>query len=245
MVSTYEKRVGNENQILELLSRYGYLRIRDLALGVWRPNASDQMARKTLLRLREDGYVAEKRWTDGTLFFALSIKGANRLRKLGVNAHSTAPLLNRMVNVEHRCKANEISLIYEMDPENRVYTEHQIQAGRHPIAHAFNKIPDYFVETVHGGLWGEVENSRRSTKDFNRLLRWLRLITEHQEGFLPELNGLPELYLFRIEFVCSEAFERRLLRGLADVVAVKPGEGRTVAGLVEDFVDEWLWFRRS
>jgi hypothetical protein len=124
-----------------------------------------------------------------------------------------------------------------------VYTEHQIQAGKHPIAHSFHKVPDYFVETPFGCVWGEVENSRRSPKDFAKLLRWLRVITQHQPDMLPALNELRELYLLRVEFVCSEAFERRLLRGLLDIVEAKPDEERTLEGLVEDFAGEWLWFR--
>ena len=110
MKSTHEKRVGNEVRILTLLSKYGYLRIRDLAFGIWGSGASDNMARRTLTRLREDAFVAEKRGPDGTLVFALSVKGANRLRKLGHDAQSTAPVLNRMGNFAHRCKANEMCL---------------------------------------------------------------------------------------------------------------------------------------
>ena len=183
--------------------------------------------------------------SDGTLFFALSVKGANRLRKDGLEAHSTAPLLKRMGNLAHRCLANEICLHYAQNHENVVYSEYQIQSGQLPLRYAFNKIPDYFVETVHGGLWGEVENSRRSTKDFMKLLRWLSVITQHSDGLLPELNGARDLYLFRIEFVCSEAFERRLLRGLSDIVETKLTGGRSVEGAVDDFVSEWLWFRRG
>ena len=66
MESTHEKRAQNEVQILELLNKYGFLRVRDLAFGIWGGSASDQMARRTLVSLREDGFVTERRWVDAT-----------------------------------------------------------------------------------------------------------------------------------------------------------------------------------
>ncbi|MCK6407190.1 MAG: hypothetical protein L6Q60_14420 [Rhodocyclaceae bacterium] len=243
MTSNSDIADANARAILTALNRYGYLRVADITKLVWGWNASDTMCRRTTRRLRDDKLVDEKRLRDGCLVFALSVRGANVLRKLGLNAHATRRLLGSLGNFEHRCLANVIAIYYEQNPENQVLTEFQIQSGLLNLGQSLNKLPDYFVITPEGCIWGEVERSRRSNLDWIRLMRFLKLITTCAPGENPELNASQDLYLLRVEFVCTRAFEAALRRRLASHLPYKRFEERSPDGLADDFIDNWIWFR--
>jgi hypothetical protein len=243
MESTTKIRDRNELATLALLGKFGYLRLQDVSYAIWGSAAHSQMARRTLVRLHQEELVGKGKAPDGKWVYALTVKGANRLQKFGLNAKSTASVLNKLGNYAHRCIANAISLYYAKDPENKIYSEHEIQSGALPILHHFGKIPDYFVDTPYGAIWGEVEYTKKSKKDFQKLICWLRVVTQHREDMCPELNESAGLYLWRVEFICSPLFEKRLMAGLENIVEKKPFEDRSLEGLVEDFMGENLYFR--
>lgn len=111
------------------------------------------------------------------------------------------------------------------DVNDTVISEYEIQRGKHRLVYNCGKIPDYMVYSPsYGWLWGEVERTKKSAREWNGLIRWLNQITVSAEETLPEI-GIDE-FLFRIEFVCSKSFETRLIRAVG-----------------EDFSDKWLSFR--
>lgn len=208
--------------ILTALSRFAFLRTADLI--AYLPAYSDPAIRRAVSALKSLDYIAHTVDADRNHVLALSVKGANATRLQGFTAHSTTKFLNGG-NYEHRLIANQAIIYHSQDVNNSTWTEHQIQAGQHPLKYSFNKMPDYLVRHDElGFVWGEVERTKKSKTDFSHFLSWLSLMFTAPAGELPQLTETD--YLFRVEIACTPSFERRLL------------------GVVgEDFADNWLLFR--
>jgi hypothetical protein len=204
------------------LNKFSFLRTKDLVAYIDGP--SESAVRRNIGKLLEDKLVATTTDSHRCHVFALAVKGANALRRMGLEASTTAKFLDGG-NYEHRCIANESAIYYSRDSHCSVLSEHEIQQGKHGLLYNFGKMPDYLVRDENFGvIWGEVERTKKSSKDWQKLIRWLLQVTRCDIGHLPEI-GLDE-YLFRIEFVCNSTFEQRLVNELG-----------------QDFCDQWLWFR--
>lgn len=225
----------NEVSILRALHRFGWLRTRDLAALVWQrwaakapaegpslkppvPTAAGlRMAQRTLSRLREKRQVLNTRAPDGSVMYALAEAGARALQKIGVTAVSGKDMVRSFSSshFRHRCIANEIAL-GAIIQGFRVSTEREIAkglwlGGEQGIA---GKRPDVLVRGNGKLWWVEVERSRKNTKDYAHLLRWLG--TVGQDAFRstgPELLG-EKLRWGKIVFVCTPAFKAKVCRDL-------------------------------
>lgn len=209
-------------QVLLALNTFAYLRVKDLQLYL--RSLSEQGLRRSIAVLKEEGYVTHTVDHNRFHVIALTVRGCNLLKKEGYSAHATSRFLNQG-NYAHRTIANEAVIYHSRDSLNKVWTEYQIQTGDHPVKYGFSKVPDYLVEHSElGFVWGEVERSKKNKDDFLHLLRWISTMFRCEKGALPEIAD--ERYLFRVEFACTDVFEKRLV----DVV------GR-------DFADQWFFFK--
>ena len=232
----------NEMRVLRALHRFGWLRTRDLAALVWtnwapKPDGVPawvpavatpsglRMAQRTLERLRERPWVLKGTGPDGAVVYVLAEAGARELQAVGVQAKSGKDLLRfRGGYFRHRLHSNAIATSAIVQGF-RAATEREIAqgqwiGGRDGIA---GKRPDVLVRSGSQAWWVEIERSRKNSKDYAALLRWLVAIRQdllRPEG--PELLG-PDVRLAGIVFVCTPAFRARLsadlarLEGLADL----------------------------
>ena len=127
--------------------------------------------------------------------------------------------------------------------ELSVFTEYEIQQGKAPL-YAFpvsgqTKMPDYLViDPVHGCIWGEVENSKKSTKDRQFLTRWLLSVTQSADGELPEIG--PGVFLRFVEFIAPESFRNDLGSWLVACYVEQGFSENDALENMRDFLGYWV-----
>lgn len=220
----------NELRVLRVIHRFGWLRTRDLAVLVWQtwarhpkselslaqvePTASRlRMAQRTLRRLVDLRMVLRATAPDGAQIYALAEPGARRLQDVGLPASSGKDLVRSFSAsyYRHRCVANAIA-VAGIVQGYKVSTEREVSRGSWAGGETglAGKKPDVLLRSGKAWTWVEVERSRRNSKDYAALLKWLdwvrsRLGREVDAGAVLE----------RVVFVCTEAFEVRLRTDLA------------------------------
>jgi hypothetical protein len=202
--STQEIAHVNENNILYWLNRFGYMTAPQVAAVIYRHRTqSERLARRSLARLVEHGYViCNKGYVGAFNHFAISRKGAKRLWDIyDIQAVSGKNLIR--IPSAHRDAANwaAIRLMYE---GWKVYTDREIQTGKAPFKKMSEKIPDVIGYDEDGmTLWGEVEASPKGGRDVTKLADWLITHAFMPSGeFYVALNPPQEtLFLHRVRFI--------------------------------------------
>jgi hypothetical protein len=235
-----EKRDGrvvardNDLRLLRALHRFGWLRTRDLAALVWqrwaaKPHAGRpslqppmftpsglRMAQRTLRRLLQGRLVLQARGPDGSLTFSLAEGGARLLQAHGVKAVTGKDLMRSFStsHFRHRCISNEVA-IGAIVEGFRVATEREISrglwlGGEQGIA---GKRPDVFIRGA-SAWWIEVERSRKNSKDYSALQRFLTAAVRDafQTSGSILLGG--EIQWGKVMFVCRPTFKVKLCRDL-------------------------------
>lgn len=222
----------NEVRVLRALYRFGWLRTRDLgalAWQTWLRSASGEptlnapaatasglrMAQRTLRRLADARQVLRGQAPDGSVIYALSEAGARRLQQTGVPAKSGKDLIRSFSTAQfrHRSIANEIA-ISSIIAGFRVSTEREIAqdrwfGGADGIA---GKKPDVLLRVDKRVYWCEVERSRKNARDYEKLLKWLKLVADDAAGESKLLGD--GLVWAKVVFICTPAFTARLRRDL-------------------------------
>jgi hypothetical protein len=226
----------NEVRVLRALHRFGWLRTRDIAAIVWQrwanrtptegPNfaptiatpAGLRMAQRTLRRMREAHLLLKGMGPDGSTIYAIAEAGARVLRGVGVEAMSGKDLVRSFSgsHFRHRCIANEIA-ISGIVQGFKASTEREVSQGRWlgGDAGVAGKLPDVFLRTGSRIWWVEVERSRKNSKDYAHLIKWLEAV--RRDAARPsgsELLGEPMQWA-KVVFVCTPAFRAKLLKDLA------------------------------
>lgn len=230
----------NEENVLRAIHRFGWLRTRDLAGLLWRqwqrtppeqPSlrpvtttaSSLRMAQRTLRRLADTHQVLRGRGPDGSVLYALAEAGARRMRHIGIGASSGKDLIRTFsaAHFRHRVIANEVAISAIIEGF-RVSTEREIAQNRWIGAAAgiAGKKPDVLLRGGRGGrqLWPvEVERSRKSVRDYNRLLAWVAAVgNDVRRNSKSELLGDLD-HWGKVIFICTPAFQGKLMRDLGAV----------------------------
>jgi len=176
---------------LELLGRLGYGSARQIAKALWGcvTPSTRKMATRMLSRLIAEGLLVAKRDTggvNGERLVALTTAGTRQLTYLLAQARPHARDWLRHAHA-HRTAANSVFVAGCLEqPEglDAGCTELEIRsADVPPHLSKFDfdlegapaqKIPDCIFNMAPGYIWVEVENNWRSTKDFNKLIGFLR-----------------------------------------------------------------------
>ncbi len=247
MTSTNQKAQLYELQVLEYIARAGWLRTSDISKAVWGLKSNPQMARRTLARLLAQRFVVSVRGPDLSNVFALSKVGAKYLNSISGKCYkATASLINSLHNYRHRCVANLLAIYHSKNPNCTVWFEFEIQSGKLPIINIPSKnnkvkMPDYFVyDEYEGSYWGEIEISKKSTRDRLYLVAWLFSLFNGATE-LPEIGR--NMYIRQVEFIASEEFERSLLRWVTEEF-IRRGSSETEANQqASDFCGYWTIVR--
>lgn len=156
---------------------------------------------------------------DGSSLYALSKAGVRALRRVGIAARSGGDKLRHfgLAYFCHRCIANEIA-ISGIVWGFRVATERELARGHWVggMAGIAGKKPDVLIRVRNRIWWVEVKKSRKNSKKYDRLVRWLGIVlfdAARVDG--TQLLG-NRLQWGKVIFVCGEHFEHRLLRDLAN-----------------------------
>ena len=225
----------NEARVLRALHRFGWLRTRDLASLLWQPRGKNpvgaptmqppvatasglRMAQRTLRRLLNTRQVLSSQAPDGSLVYALSEAGARSLERLGVpTAASGKDLVRRFsaAQFRHRTIANQIAIVgilagFRVSSEREIAQDRWL-GGAKGIE---GKKPDVLLQSNGCAWWIEVERSRRSAKDYTKLLEWLRIVGHdafRQSGSILLGSGLR---WERIIFICTPSFCLKLINYL-------------------------------
>lgn len=225
----------NEIRVLRALHRFGWLRTRDLAALVWQrwarnpaeapsfkpavPTASGlRMAQRTLRRLRDKRLVLSSRAPDGSTIYALAEAGVHGLQQVGIAAASGKDFMRSFSSghFRHRCIANEVA-IGAIIKGYRVSTEREIAKGLWIGGESGieGKKPDVLLRGGDSVWWVEVEKSRKNSKDYVSLLKWLGKVARDAFGAAGgELLG-NKVRWNRVVFICTPAFQARLSKDLA------------------------------
>jgi hypothetical protein len=225
----------NEIKILRSLYRFGWLRTRDLAVLVWQrwknrpesacPNLLQaeptqsglRMAQRTLKRMKSRRLVLDALAPDGSVIYTLAEAGVRVLSHLGLAAASGKDLI-RGVSAgyfRHRCIANEIA-IAAIVQGYRISTEREIARGLWlGKANGYGgKKPDVLIRHDKSAWWVEVEKSRKNTKEYANLVKWLSGVLRqsyHHGSLVMDGQGTT---LEKLVFVCTPVFQNKLYKDL-------------------------------
>ncbi len=225
----------NEISVLRYLHQYGWLRSKDLASLCWQKHdrrfsnsepefirpiyttSGLRMAQITLRRLKIKKYVLTAYAPDNSIIYALSQKGVNRLNTLGIDSVSGKDLLRQysFEQYRHRIISNELSIAGQLQGF-KVYAERQIAQNKWLFNYKGlnGKKPDCLILNRDYCWWIEVERSKKNQKDYLALIKWLDEV--HKSSKRPHEKPVltRNLALFKVVFVCSELFEKRLVGDL-------------------------------
>lgn len=225
---------ARETQVLRSLSRFGWLRTRDIGALCWnrwlpKPvapldlaavNATDsglRMAQRTLKRLRLQNKVISSQAPDGSIVYALAEAGVRVLQEAGVDAASGKDLVRGFSAAffRHRCIANEVA-IAAINQGFRVSTEREIAKGLWFGGEVgiFGKRPDVVIRDGKRVTFCEVEKSRKKQAEYQALVRWLSKLLQLQQKYGGQAQLSPEVCLGRVVFICTQGFRTKLLRDL-------------------------------
>lgn len=200
---------------LHHIARAGWLTTSDIAALLYPDKVSaPQLARRALNSLFEQKLVSRTSVHGAGHVYAITRKGCDAVSsELGETVEPTLKLLDSLGNFRHRCAANRAVIRHIMSPGRCSHLwEHEIQTGKALIYQPSErgKLPDYLIVTEQGVLWGEVERSKRSSKDRKALVDWLLDLLWLPVDTLPELS--PGVYLRQVEFIAVSFFETELHR---------------------------------
>ena len=221
----------NEQHMLKMLHKFGFLRTRDLAALVWAPSRSVpqkggfmveavvvsasalRMAQRTLRRLRENRLVFDHLGPDGSLLYGLSEGGARVLQGLDIPAKSSKNWLRcfSMAQYHHRRLANEIA-ISAMLQGYRTATEREIAGGLWlgGMGGVLGKKPDVLARSGKSVWWIEVERSRKNKTDYAKLINWLQQMWSRHPGPADRVELPGEHKLEKVAFIAGRAFGAKL-----------------------------------
>jgi len=163
-------------EALELLMRYGTLRVQGLAFGLF-PNRSQPAAvaaaQRVVANAVEHGLMAR---ADDPVhrfrYYALTSAGARFVREQGgvSDAQPTTHLLKKLTRAHHREWTNVCSIAaLRRGLESYAETDYFGQAFRHDLTGRFGHIPDAVTFADLGNrptaVWHEIELSRRSMRN--------------------------------------------------------------------------------
>jgi len=192
-------------EILNLVSRFGHLRSRDVAHVF---NWDEQKARRQLNSLTRDKLLLTADRPNKTKVFGLSGQGCNALLEQNPDAicENAQKYLNRLgITYLHRCRANEVALYFLNTYP--VSTEYEIQTGRAPLTSVLGKVPDFLIYTDGGVIHGEVERTRRNAKGMADLIKWFIQVFNLKYPYKPVIDEDKDLYLLRVDFYCTKTFQ--------------------------------------
>jgi len=184
----------NQEKVLCLLHRFGWLPVRQVHKAGWPNEATPRNAQRYLAQLLTLKQVIYKEGADGSRVYALTSQGARRLRtEVGIQATHDSDFLRRPVpTYHHRCLANDVAIWWGRThgASANFFSEHEIVTGRAPISSApkylsdpLGKIPDALLtldrpitETNPYDLWlawVEVEYSDKPSPAHRHMVRAL------------------------------------------------------------------------
>lgn len=234
----------NEVEVLCGLHRFGWLRTADIASLVW-PEAKQaiQMARRTLRRLSEQNAVLSERLPDGVPAYALSLRGAMRIRMQYPTSQSGKDLMRHLHQYQHRNLCNEYA-IYCLNQGRPVYTERELLANRAPFKIVDGKQPDMLValdQDWQECTWCEVETCWKKAADFDKLMRFIVHNTGNSER--TTLNPDQEIYLYKIAIVADAwSHIKRIISTLDQLQSDDPHHERPW-DIIRDSI--WLAVKRA
>lgn len=188
-----KQEIGNQYRArtMQMVARMGYATTRQISMAVFAGTdvTSKKMAGRTIRRLRQDGYLVEKRVGDtvaGELMIALNRRGAQAVSAIaelpGGKSHARDWLRHSHA---HRTACNSVFAAYCQGLYfDCGWTELEVRAGLAPPTlcsfgfkcdgESFRKIPDLVLAEEEGDVWVEVENNWRSSTDFLKVVSFLR-----------------------------------------------------------------------
>lgn len=165
-------------EALELLMRYGTLRVHGLAFGLF-PNrtqsAAQAAAQRVVANAVERGFMANADDPASRFrYYALTAAGARFVRNEGgpVDASPTTHLPKKLTRAHHREWTNLCSIAaIRRGLESYAETDYYGQSFRTELNERFGHIPDALTFADIGNrptaVWHEIELSRRSMRNFD------------------------------------------------------------------------------
>lgn len=216
----------NQKRVLRALSRFGWLKTKDLAAlcwGKWESNNEDiptiqpinyskssiRSAQITLRRMRNSRFVLRALAPDGAWIYSLSERGAIFLRSIGIQAKTGKDVIRgfSLSQYRHRSVSNAIA-ISALLQGYRVSTEREIAQGKWlgGLSGINGKKPDVIIKSGKNIYWIEVERSRKNSKDYFKLIEWINKISKDKI----HLNHKIE----KVIFICRRSFQRKIISDL-------------------------------
>ncbi len=217
----------NEKRILRALSRFGWLRTKDIATLCWSKwqdspkgevyirreiasASSVRMAQITLKRMFSYRLVLKAIAQDGAVIYALAERGARFLRDIGVKASTGKDVIRTfsLSQYRHRAISNQIAINALVDGF-KVSTEREIAQGK--WIGGFNgfmsKKPDVLIRNDKKIFWVEVERSRKNTKDLTNLISWINNVSFD--------NRIENYEIISLIFICRPALKTLISREIS------------------------------
>lgn len=229
MTNTIARHREYTSRALEAINKFGYLRNIDLGWLLY-PEAKtrDRLAAKLTQGMARDGLLLAAKGEDQTFHYGLSLKGARALgRATGGNVRTGKDIIRNVSSHRNACNEVAITLLsrYKDKGMDCVTERETATSERYTLGEGrLRKIPDCVSVHRTGKLrvWLEIENSRRSQRDVNKLARWVYHVAfpNHTEiGYQDYLGG--KLVGLVLVPTCREAetIRARLLAAISAISA--------------------------
>lgn len=172
----------NQEKVLLVLHRFGWLPVRQVHQSCWPDKATPRNAQEYLTQLLELKQVTWKEGPDGSRVYALTAQGARRLRvELGVDATHDADFARRaMPTYHHRCLANDACLWYSnlYSEPSGFHTEHEVATGRAPVTSAPKYMTDHLGKIPDALLTLQVEVTEQNP--YSTWYTWVEVEYSHK-----------------------------------------------------------------
>lgn len=229
-----KQQIGREYRVkaLRFLARVGYATTRQIAMAIFGTCdvSTRKMTGRTIRSLLALGYLVKKRNGDtvtGEMMLALNRAGVAALSELIELPDGRAHARDWIRHAhKHRTACNSVFAVITRGLDEDVgWSELEIRAGVAPAElSTFNyrdeegnnlqKIPDLLLHGVSAPIWVEVENAWRGTRDFHKLVLFLRRIF-----------GQPIPLVEKVWFVVSAPGAKTIGKRLCAALTHRPDSG--------------------
>lgn len=194
MLSKKAKGWQNRRDVLAMLASLGYGTAKQIAMALWGrvTPSTRKMANRSISWLVNAGYLVERRddhSVSGERLVALTVAGAAEASRTLPKERAHARDWLRHAHA-HRTVSNSVFLgaTTQFKALSGGYTEFEIQTGEAPPALSRyvyrdadgcdqGKIPDCIIRLEDGRyVWIEVENAYRGSRDFAKVISWMRVM---------------------------------------------------------------------
>lgn len=202
-----------------------------------------ERSRKVIEKALHRGHLKGYRKQNGLMVYGLTLRGANHLRGLGIEAAATVKAAYDAQHVYHRLVADAFSLALRLHFSKPLqdaglsavsWLERDCLRRAKTFTMHFQKVPDACFSVEKNLCWIEVDTARKKATDMARLIKFIKFGMCLNEADLAVCDlGNPQVLLW----VCTPAAVRDAANHIQQSLPIKNGFKEISKGIWKVTVD--------